>query len=116
MSLDLQNHNGLLQYHTLINRPTGVLGIAFVGHGYAPEQHSHCEVETYMFVQGTGKLTKNSKSYSRKSPHVEKITGSLPHCMTPITSDGVVLLYMFSKGPFESIVYTIHDEQKKEYK
>lgn len=108
-TLPMDNNEGLLQYHTLINRPTGVLGIAFVSNGYAPAQHSHREVETYMFVGGDGTLTLNGKQYIKKSPHVETIPGNVPHCMTPVASSNrVVLLYMFSKGPFESIVYTTH--------
>ena len=98
-----------IEWHTLINRKDGVLGIAFVKKGYIANLHRHFPDETYMFVHGYGDLNINGAHSYPFSPHVVQIPGNVLHSMTP-KSSYVVLLYMFKTGPFESIVYEFNNE------
>jgi uncharacterized cupin superfamily protein len=101
---------GLLQWTTLYESSSRVLGIARVLHGFSARLHSHPADETYYILYGEGELRVGheiKRVYPGSRVH---IPAGVPHAMTPI-SKSVVLLFDFpSTGPFDSIPYTFHDQ------
>lgn len=91
-----------MEYYTLYENNNGTVGIAIVPYGYKAMIHSHKEDETYVFLEGKGKLLLGNDTIVGQG--VVKIPGDTKHAMTPY-SERVVLLYIFKTSPFSSIIY-----------
>lgn len=93
-----------LNFLNIINNKSSVWGIAMIEKGFVAYKHRHEEAETYYFLRGTGKLAIGGKTEIVESPCVRYIPSNVLHAMTPVT-ESVLLLYSFSRGPYEKIDY-----------
>ena len=100
---------GGLQYHTLINRPSGILGLAFLAPGAAFRLHHHKEEETYLCVEGKGELTLGDEVINLEGPRVVSIPGGKAHGY--LATEPSVIFYMFRTGPYENVVYHRYDTE-----
>eukprot|EP00947_MAST-08B_sp_MAST-8B-sp1_P003358 g3358.t1 len=94
-----------LSYAAVHDSAKGVIGVAVVKKGFKATLHHHLEPETYVFLQGTGRLYLAGRVLEVTAPAVVRIPGNAVHAMTPL-SDEVVLAYAFPTGPFDQIEYT----------
>lgn len=95
-------------YFTLYNNDNGVIGIAYVSNTFNAYLHRHQESETYVFLEGKGRLYLNNTENYITSPSIISIPSNMKHAMTPITNH-VKLMFIFNTGPLEKIQYTYYN-------
>lgn len=95
-----------IHWYLLRDKPDGVIGMALVHKSFRAELHRHEEPELYMFLRGMGLLQIEDRVQVVKSPSTVLIASNLAHAMKACTSEYVVLMFVFERGPFKTINYS----------
>ena len=109
MNNNILTYKSGILYFTIYNKTNGILGIALVKKGFEAELHSHKEKETYIFMEGTGKLHLDNKEINISKPSIITIDSNKVHAMTPI-SKYVKLMFIFNQGPLNRIDYNYYNK------
>jgi len=108
------NKDGLI-YKTLYNKEV-VIGNCTVFPNAHFELHYHDMTEIYMIIEGVGEVFNNNKWNPVKKGDIIIFPAKTIHCCRTDRPEGIKLIYMFSKGPFESIKYYFAKELNKKAK
>lgn len=95
-------------FYFTIKNDNGVIGIAYVKKNFKAQIHQHREEETYIFLEGAGRLHLNNKE-KIISNEIINIPSNAKHAMTPVT-DYVLLIFMFNNISFQNIKYKYFDK------
>lgn len=98
-----------LRWKNFIDNRRGVVGVALIHRGYDAPLHRHHVDESYFLIYGVAHMWHNGKIIIIKAPSYIRINSGNLHALTPITSYAV-LIYTFTRGPFESIKYEYPEE------
>ena len=106
VSLPNNLKNNDIEYTTLIDTPTLVIGTCNVYNNKSMLKAHHHELnEYYIITSGTGYVYKNDKWIPAKKDDVFEFTAGEKHLCEPDTEEGLSFIYVFQKGPFNGIKY-----------
>ena len=109
LSLFIMNVQGnFLKYWNFWNTKKRVIGITIIMKGFTDKLHSHNSSEYYYLLWGSGKLYIDNVIKTINAPYKYFIPIHEKHKLIP-TSNFLILLYYFPKGPFNKIKYIFHN-------